>query len=272
MRVALFGTGKMGTPIARRLAAAGHDLVLWNRTPERARAVGVGEVAASPADAARGAALLLSILTDAAAVRSAYAGIEPQPDQVVVEMSTAGPEVLGELAERFPRLLAAPILGSVPAIESATAVILVGGERADFEAVREVLGAFGEPRHAGTRWQAIALKLLNNSFFGACSALAAELQAGAVAAGLDPEQAFAILERTMPYLAARKRGYVDGVHEPPTFFLRDMLKDLDLALQLYHGGGAATPMLAVAREMYAGVAPAHGQRELTAVIERYRGS
>ncbi|HEY4025159.1 MAG TPA: NAD(P)-binding domain-containing protein, partial [Candidatus Dormibacteraeota bacterium] len=153
MNVALLGTGKMGTAIARRLAAAGHDLTLWNRTRERARAVGVGRVADTAAEAAVPADVVLSILYDAASVREVYGGLDPRQGQVFVEMSTAGPEVAEELAPRLAaagaELLAAPILGTIPAIEQATARILVGGDAAAFERVRPVLAAFGRPEMVG---------------------------------------------------------------------------------------------------------------------------
>jgi len=74
MRVAILGTGKMGGAMARRLNSAGHELTLWNRTRKRAEAVGVGKVAATPAEAVKDAEVVISSLTDAGAVRAAYLG------------------------------------------------------------------------------------------------------------------------------------------------------------------------------------------------------
>ncbi len=266
---AQLGTGKMGAAIARGLDSGGHDLPLWNRTAERARAVGVGTVANDPADAAAGAEVVLTIVTDPKAVAELYDRLQPHDEQVFVEMSTIGPAAVEALAPRFQHLLAAPILGSVPAIDAGTALILVGGAASDYARAEPVLKAFGEPHHAGSRRQAAALKLVNNAMFGTCSAVAAELQAMGERAGLDAEVVFGILERTMPYLRARKRGYTDHDHSAPLFFVRDLVKDLDLALALGHGGAASTPLLALARELYAASALERPTDEITALIERY---
>ena len=73
----------------------------------------------------------------------------------------------------------------------------------------------------------------------------------------------------MPYLQARRRGYLEGSHENPLFELSGMVKDLDLALELGRQSGAAMPVVAQARELYAMAEPEHGRQEITAVIETY---
>ncbi len=273
MRVALLGTGKMGAAIARRLAAAGFELVLWNRTRERAEAVGLGTVATTAAEAAAAVEVVLSILFGPEAAREVYGSLHPQPGQVFVEMSTAGPDVLDELAGRLSQagadLLAAPIVGTTLVIEQSAAMILVGGDLAAFERVRPILQAFGRPEHVGDRRQAAILKLINNAMFGTASLLAAELMAAATRAGVDPEAAFRILSRTMPYLEARRRGYLQHSHENPMFELAGMVKDLELAQDLGHRAGAAVPVVSLARELYALAEPEHGREEMTAVIEIY---
>ena len=273
VNVALLGTGKMGAAVARRLAGAGFVPILWNRTAERARAVGVGTVAATAADAASGADVVLSSLYDAASVREVYAGLRPRSGQLLVEMSTAGPDVLDEIAGPIAaagaELLAAPIVGSTPAIEQGTALILVGGDAAAFERVRPVLGAFGQPEAAGTRADVAKLKLLNNAMLHVCGLAAAELMAAARRADVDPNAALRLLSRLMPYLQARKRGYLERSHDNPTFQLSGAIKDQSLALELGRAHGAAMPLLGLSRELYALAEPEHGAKELTAVIEAY---
>ena len=210
---------------------------------------------------------------DEASVRDVYARVEPRSGQVYCEMSTAGIDAADELAPRLEaagaRLLCTPIMGSVPAIEQGAALILVGGDEAAFERARPALEAFGEPEHAGSYRDAMGLKLLNNAMLGACGAVASELLAASRRAGLDLDATFRLLTRMMPYLDARRRGYLARDHEATLFELAGMVKDMDLALDLGRRAGAAMPMTAVARELYAVAAPEHGEEELTAVIEVY---
>jgi 3-hydroxyisobutyrate dehydrogenase len=273
VNVALLGTGKMGAAIAHRLAGAGFDLVLWNRTLDRARAVGAGRVAETAADAAESADLVLSILYDAHSVREVYAGLRPRAGQLFVEMSTAGAEVPEEIAGPLEAagadLLAAPIVGSTPAIQQGSALILVGGDAAAFERAQPVLSAFGQPELAGTRREVTALKLLNNAMLHVITAAAAELVAAGRRAELDPAAVLRLLSRLVPYLQLRSRGYLDRSHDRPTFELSGAIKDQTLALELGRSHGAAMPILAVTREVYALAEPEHGRRELTAVIEAY---
>ena len=265
----------MGSAIARRVAAGGYQLTLWNRTPDRARAVGVGRVVESPEAAVEGAEVVLSSLYDPASIRDVYARVErtAASGQVFLEMSTVGPEVLEELAPRLAScgadLLASPISGSIPAIEQGSALILVGGDAGAFERARPVLATFGQPEHVGDRRQAAGLKLLNNAMLGICNLAAAELLAAARRADIDLEATFRLLCRLVPYLQARRNGFMEGVHEPPLFQLTGMVKDLDLALDTGHRAGASLPIVALTREIFATAIPEHGDREMTAVMERY---
>src|SRR5207302_1935715 len=138
-RVAVLGTGRMGGAIAHRLVASGFDLQVWDRTAAKASALNVGRVAQTPAEALRDADIVISSLTNAAAVHDVYLGPQgafgTSTTALFVEMSTAGPESIDELSReartRGLRLLEAPVLGSVPAVESGTLAVLVGGSRDD---------------------------------------------------------------------------------------------------------------------------------------------
>jgi 3-hydroxyisobutyrate dehydrogenase len=183
-RVAILGTGRMGSALARRLAGAGLEPTLWNRTRARAEQVGVGRVVATPADAVRDAEVVITSLTGPDAVRAAYRGpagaLAAARGQVFVEMSTSGPELLAELelplAATGSTLIDAPIVGAPTVVRCGGAAILVDGAPADVDHVRPVLGLLGEVRHVGALGSGARLKLVAKSMLGTVTMAAAELQ------------------------------------------------------------------------------------------------
>src|SRR5579863_5224962 len=102
MDVAILGTGKMGSAIARRLHEQGHTVHLWNRTPARAEALGIGATYATPVQAAVAAQVVLSVLTGTEAVRQVYLGdhgaLEAGGDRLYVDITTASLDVHVEIA------------------------------------------------------------------------------------------------------------------------------------------------------------------------------
>src|SRR5258708_22993445 len=203
MRVAILGTGKMGGAIARRLKVEGHDLALWNRTRQRAEAVGVGVVAATPAVAVDNAEVVISILTDADAIRAAYLGqgaaVEAARDQVFVEMSTAGPDVIRELRPALERtgakFVECPVVGSISAMETGKGLLFAAGDDAALERARPVLEALGEVRRIKDPESAAKLKLIANTTLTGISALAAEVLAAGRAAGVGAGGGFLVIAR-----------------------------------------------------------------------------
>src|SRR5690348_138516 len=171
LRVAVLGTGKMGAAMAKRLAELGHDLTVWNRTRSRAEALGVGHVAGTPAEAASRADVVISMLTNADAVRSSYLGqdgaVKSAHGQVYVDMSTAGVDVSREIAPAVEgsgaAYVEAPVLGSVGAILAGAAVVLAAGSSEVVDRARAVLEAFGDVRYIGPLGSAAILKLIGNS-------------------------------------------------------------------------------------------------------------
>jgi 3-hydroxyisobutyrate dehydrogenase len=264
----------MGGAIARRLQASGCAVTVWDRTRARAEGLKVGPVGATPADAIRDADLALSSLTDATAVRSVYLGrdgiIEHAVGQLLVEMSTGGPEVTEELGQqaraRGVRLLEAPVLGSVPAVESGTLAVLVGGSPSDLEQARPVLERLGEVHYVGPLGSAARLKLVANSMLGIISAAAAELLAAGTAAGLEREQVFWALARYAPLLKAREAGFLRDQHQPTMFAVRDLVKDLDLALDLYRRAQMPVPLTHKTRELFAEVLPGSSDLDISAIV------
>jgi 3-hydroxyisobutyrate dehydrogenase-like beta-hydroxyacid dehydrogenase len=270
MRVAVLGTGKMGAAAARRLASQRFELHLWNRTRERAEAVGVGEVFDTPEEAVAEVDVAITILTGPAAVRAVYGRLDPRGERVYLEMSTAGPDVPEDLGRRFHRLVASPIVAPPAAVQAGKALLLVGGPPEAIEQGRPVLNALGEVREVGTYRRAAAMKLMNNTMLAITSAAGAEMVEAGSRAGLTSEEAFEWVLRHAPFLERRKEGYLSALYEPVTFALKDMLKDVELGLELFDGPEFPMPITEAVRQAFAEVVEAHGDKELTAVRERYR--
>jgi 3-hydroxyisobutyrate dehydrogenase-like beta-hydroxyacid dehydrogenase len=278
-RVAVLGTGRMGGAMARRLNASGLELTVWNRTAEKAQALKVGRVAPTPAEAVTGADLVISSLTNDAAVREVYLGaggvMATAGGRVLIDMSTAGPgvaEALGHEARGSDaRFVAAPVVGSVPAVESGTLLILASGDSSDVETARPVLERLGEVRYLGNDIASgPRMKLVANSMLGVVSAVAAELLAAGTASGLAREQVFAILTRFAPALKAREAGFLHDQHQPTMFAVRDLLKDLDLAVDQFSRAEVQVPLTLEARELFGDVMAQWPDYDISAIVRRYQ--
>lgn len=277
-RVAVLGTGRMGAAIARRLDATGLELILWNRTTQKADALKIGRVAATPAEAVAAGDLAISSLTNDAAVRDVYLGaggvMAKAGSRVLIDMSTAGAGIAQELGHearvRGARFVAAPVVGSVPAVESGTLLILASGDASDVEAGRPVMEQLGELRYLGNDIASgPRMKLVANSMLGVVSAVAAELLAAGSVAGLSREQVFAILTRFAPVLKAREAGFLHDQHQPTMFAVRDLLKDLDLAVDQFSRAEIQVPFTLEARELFADVMAKWPDFDISAIVRRY---
>jgi 3-hydroxyisobutyrate dehydrogenase-like beta-hydroxyacid dehydrogenase len=277
-RVAVLGTGKMGSAIAGRLADSGFTITLWNRTRSRAEALGIGQVADTPVAAVREADVVISNLTGPDAVTSTYLGpggaLEAGDRKLFIEMSTAGADLVPWLATKVEaaggRLVDAPIVGVPPILRQGKAAILIGGAEGDVAAATSVLKAFGTVRHVGPLGGGARLKLVANSMLADVILAAAELQVAGERSGLRPDDVFWVLQRMAPLLEARRHGYIEDRHEPTLFAVRDLRKDLDLAVELFGQSGVEVPLTSDARTLVATVATADGDQDISAVIRPYR--
>src|SRR5687767_5926881 len=158
VRVAFLGLGIMGSRMAANVRDAGHDLVVWNRTREKADAFG-GTVAATPAEAAAQAEVVITMVVDGAQVEQVLLGEDGAAEgaregTLVVDMSTIGPTaakaIAAPLHERGLRFVGAPVTGSSPKAEAGTLTIMAGGDAADVGRARPLFEAMGQTIvHAG---------------------------------------------------------------------------------------------------------------------------
>jgi 3-hydroxyisobutyrate dehydrogenase-like beta-hydroxyacid dehydrogenase len=163
MKLGFLGLGRMGQPMAKNLVRAGHTVTVWNRTRSKAEEL-AGEgarVAESPAEAGRGADIVLTMLADDAAVASAVLGegdgsTEPLADGLAagaihVSMSTIGAGMSRHLAEahakRGQRYVAAPVLGQPTAAERGHLVVLAAGPTDALDACAPLFDVLGRETH-----------------------------------------------------------------------------------------------------------------------------
>jgi 3-hydroxyisobutyrate dehydrogenase len=196
--VAFLGLGIMGAHMARRLVQAGHRVAVYNRTASRTaplEALGA-RAAPTPKDAARGAEVVISVVTDSPDVEAVLLGPDgavhgAAPGTLVIDMSTIAPEtarrVGAALRSRGLAFLDAPVTGGDVGARDGTLSILVGGEPADLERARELFSALGKrvthcgPLGAGQTVKACNQILCALNMVGICEALHL-----ATRSGIDP--------------------------------------------------------------------------------------
>jgi 3-hydroxyisobutyrate dehydrogenase-like beta-hydroxyacid dehydrogenase len=280
-RVAFLGLGRMGAPMAARLAAAGHELRTWNRTP-RPQLVPPGAIAAAtPAEAVDGAEIAITMLADADALGTVLGGehgvIAGAPRGcVIVDMSTIGPEAARAVARQVQAagldFLDAPVSGSVPAATEGTLVAMVGGSEDALERARPALEALTRAQlQLGPNGTGAAMKVALNLMLAVVNQSIAETLALAEGAGIARADAYDVLAGgalAAPYVGYKRAAFEDPQHAPVAFSVDLMHKDVGLGLELARdvgvdaGTGSAAAVL-LDRARAAGL----GQRDVSSVLQ-----
>ncbi len=283
--VALMGLGTMGAGMAANLLRAGFPLTVYNRTRSRAEefADRGARVAATPAEAAAGASVIVSMLADDAASREAWTGEHGalravEQGAILVESSTVSPAWIDELAGlargRGADLLDAPVTGSRTQAEAGQLTFLVGGSATAIRTATPVLEAMGKsivplgPTGSGAR-----MKLINNFLCGVQVASLAEALTWIERSGLDGEKALTILKDGAPgspLLAALSARMVSRDYSV-NFLLKLMAKDLRYAFEEAERCDVDLTTAGVARALFERASAAgHGDEDMAAVIEPLR--
>lgn len=235
--IAVLGTGRMGAAIARRLLDAGHEVTVWNRTAAKTEPLVAAGARAARTLAALDAEVVITMLTDAAAVRDVVRAASLRPGSVLVEMSTIGPDAVRELpVPDGVEVVDAPVLGSVAAAAAGRLTVLAGGK---VERVRPVLEALGTVRDCGPPGSGAALKLVANTALVTGLVALADTVAVARAVNVDIAEALSVLANGA-LGGAVSRATVAGAAFPIAL----AAKDLDLVI-----GVASPPMVRAAAEV-----------------------
>jgi 3-hydroxyisobutyrate dehydrogenase-like beta-hydroxyacid dehydrogenase len=255
--VAFLGLGRMGLPMAANLVSAGHDLTVWNRSPEKAERFAAehgARAAATPAEAAAEVDVVITMLADDQALLEAWTGAagaltSVRPGTLAIDMATVSPDTIATLArrlgEREVALVDAPVSGSVPAATAATLMIMAAGEPAAVERARGVLSALGDrivalgPSGAGS-----SMKLAVNAIVHSLNQAVSEALVLAERAGIERARAYDVFADSAvaaPFVRYKRDAYERPGEVPVGFRLDLAAKDLRLALALAADVGADLP-------------------------------
>jgi 3-hydroxyisobutyrate dehydrogenase-like beta-hydroxyacid dehydrogenase len=279
VRVAFLGLGRMGAPMAARLAQAGHRLSVWNRTP-RSEVVPPGAtVAMTPADATVGAEIILTMLADGPALVAVLEGSEgvlgaAEPGAILLDMSTVGPRCAQHVAQLCSAVglgfIDAPVSGSIPAAQAGTLLAMVGADPVAFQTVRPLLAAMTSRQlHLGPVGSGATMKLAVNLMLAVTNQTLAETVALAEAAGIAPQLAYDVIAASAvasPYVGYKREAFLAPEPAPVAFSVSLMRKDVALALELSAGLGVRTPAgRSAAGVLDAAAAAGLGDEDLAAV-------
>jgi 3-hydroxyisobutyrate dehydrogenase-like beta-hydroxyacid dehydrogenase len=278
-KVGFIGLGLMGSRLTRRLDSLGWRVRAWNRSPEPAdalRKLGLA-IAPSVVDLVTDSDVLLSSLSNDAAVRSVYldeGGVlsAAKPGTIILELSTISAE-LSRLLHREARLrgvnfLDVAVSGSTPAVETGTVTLLAGGDKDTFEQCVPIFESIARQWFLiGPGSSGVQMKLVVNLLLGLDMQAVAEAVSLGEHLHIDRDVLLSVLSKTAvipPAMMGKMRKIKDGDYSPE-FPLRLMSKDMDLVMDAARASGASLPAASVAQSVLRSNLAASGDLDLAAI-------
>lgn len=284
MRVAVLGLGQMGAPIADRIAQAGHELHVWNRSPDAMRPFierGIGSFD-HPEDAFLHADVCITMLPDGPAVEAVTLGerglLHADREGVLVDMSTisapASAAVAAECARRGVAFLRAPVTGNPSVVIAGNLGIIVSGPRETFDRLTGLLEDIGpNVFYVGSGEQARIVKLALNLMIGGTAQLMAEALVLAEKHGIGRAEMLEVMGGSAvgsPFVKYKTAALIADDYAS-TFSTRLMFKDLTLVAEAAHDVAAPLPLAAMLRPLVEGcIATGMGDLDFTALLLRLR--
>jgi 3-hydroxyisobutyrate dehydrogenase len=263
MQVGVAGLGKMGAPIAERLIEVGHQVTVWNRTPDKTKAAAAAgaKVVASPAEVAKASEIVITILADAKAIDEVYSSASgllsgDVKGKLFIEMSTELPSVKISLAEKVRAkgagLVDCPVGGSTAPARQGKLLGLLGGEAADIAGAKPILEQLCGQRleDCGKVGAGAAVKLAINlplmvawQAYGEAFAIVRDL-------GWEPKKLLDLFVNTngannaikmrAPMMVTMFEGGEGG---PTTFSISNAVKDIKVMLEAGRAKGVDMPVV-----------------------------
>lgn len=289
--VAFIGLGNMGARMSKNMIAKGAKLRVFDVLPAAGQSIKGAEVCKSPAEAAEGASVVITMLPDGNIVRDAVMGKDGvlkgiPKGSLYVDCSTVEPKLAQELydvaKQNQIRFLDAPVSGGVTGAEAATLTFMVGGDKTDVDYVEPILLKAGARLfHCGGPGAGQSAKLCNNLLL-ACSMIATSeaLNLG-VKLGLDPKKLTDIINtstgrcwssETYNPVPGINQNVPSGVNYEGGFFVKLVAKDLNLAENAAVTCNAPLPLTAAAHQIFRTMAThGYGTKDFSAVYEYFKG-
>lgn len=281
MKIGFIGLGIMGNLMALNLQAEGYELIVHNRTKEKANELIAGGAtwADSPAEVASQVNILFTMLAHPEAVRSTAHEFLPafSAGSLWIDCSTVNPSFSREMAQLATdhqiRFLDAPVAGSKKPAESGELVFFVGGEDvAEAQPFFDIMGK--KTVHVGGHGMGTSLKMIVNMQLAVAMASFAEGVAIGRSLGITEETLFNVLigGPVVPPFVAGKREKLENSDYEPEFPLQWMRKDLHLAAESAYETGASATLASLARELYGYAAKeGYAEEDFSAIYKYFNG-
>lgn len=287
MKIGFIGLGAMGFPMARHLAKE-HEVVVWNRTREKAERHSRehGTKLAGDIEDCADADAVITMLPTSREVDEVVDRIGPalRKGTLFIDATSGDPnasrKTAARLEERGVDFVDAPVTGAIVGAENATLTIMIGGTPASFERAKDILRLNGKTIiHVGEPGAGHAIKALTNSIMGATVWITAECMLIAKQYGIDMKTAFAVTNAGSGRSNASENllpmRLVDGKW-PLVFKLALHDKDIRIAASIAHQQHASTPMLALTSQLFTSALHELGEGsdyiEVAKVVARMNGT
>ena len=283
-RVGFIGLGAMGSRMAANLLKAGHEVTVYDRTPEATKklAASGAKKASSPREAAEGKEFVLTMVRDDEASRQVWLDTENgalagmAPKAIAIESSTLTPawtrELGGAISKSGIAFLEAPVSGSTPQAESAKLVFLIGGDEETLKTAEPLLKTLGSSiQHAGPVGAGALAKLVTNTLMGVEVATLAELIGMLKRQKVDPERVLGAVSATSlwnPHLTNDAKSMLSGDFET-RFPVTLLTKDLNYTVKTAGGDGQVSTVGAARKLFQQAIDEQLGDLNMTAVVKLF---
>ena len=282
MKIGFLGLGLMGSRMAENLLKNGYELIVYNRTKEKAEPLinNGASLAESPGDAGKKSDILFTMLSDPEAVRETALGkngflASMKENSLWIDLSTVNPSFSVSMSKeakvRNIRFLDAPVAGTVGPAERGELIFFVGGDEKDLNEAKPLLEKMGKKIiHLGKNGMGTSLKMVVNLMLANSMVSFAEAMNLGETLGLSKETLFSTLlggPVSPPFLSGKKEKIQNGNFNSE-FPLEHMQKDLFLVSQTAYENRISLPLSNISKEIYGlAVQKGLGNKDFSAVYE-----